>query len=243
MIHVAARSGPTERTIPTDPDTSERSGVLATGAETPVRQAGGMGAVRLATMADHGRVARTATRAFADDPLFRWFFPEAAAYEAAAPEMFGSLATKSISLGCTWVTSDAVAIGMYLPPGRPEPPGVEEEAPADDVPDLSSLPPELLAKFGAIGEAMAANTPPELHWYLHVLATHPDWQRQGLGASIIAPVAERCDAEGLPLYLETQTASNVAYYGHLGFAVRTEWDLPFDGPHMWGMIREPAHPH
>ena len=196
-----------------------------------------MSGVRVATADDLGRIARTATRAFADDPLFRWFFPDAESYEAAAPNMFGYLAGKSISFECTYVTPDAAAVGIYLPPGRPEPePSAEpQEAPAP--------PPELMDRFAAIGEAMAANTPPELHWYLNVLATHPDWQRQGLGTAIIAPVAERCDTEGLPLYLETQTASNVAYYGHLGFTVRSEWDLPFDGPHMWGMVREPRQLH
>ena len=109
--------------------------------------------------------------------------------------------------------------------------------------DAPSPPPDLVEKFVAFGEAMSANTPPELHWYLNLLATHPDWQRQGLGAAIIAPIAETCASEGLPLYLETQTASNVAYYGHLGFTVRSEWDLPLDGPHMWGMIRAPGQLH
>ncbi len=193
--------------------------------------------VRVATLADLGRIARTATRAFADDPLFRWFFPDAEAYDTAAPNLFGYLAKKSVSFGATYVTPDAAAIGIYQLPGRPEPEpsGESEDAPAP--------PPELVEKFTALGELMAANTPPELHWYLNVLATHPDWQRQGLGTAIIGPVAERCADEGLPLYLETQTASNVAYYGHLGFTVRSEWDVPFGGPHMWGMIREPDQLH
>ena len=50
---------------------------------------------------------------------------------------------------------------------------------------------------------------------------------------------ERTDAEGLPCYLETETAENVAYYRRYGFDVRSEWDVT-DGPHMWGMLRPPA---
>jgi hypothetical protein len=51
--------------------------------------------------------------------------------------------------------------------------------------------------------------------------------------------ARSAGAKGLALYLETETLDNVDYYTHLGFRVRTEWDVPLDGPHLWGMIREP----
>jgi GNAT superfamily N-acetyltransferase len=73
-----------------------------------------------------------------------------------------------------------------------------------------------------------------------MLATHPDWQRQGLGGELMGTVFEIADAEGLPCYLETETEVNVAYYRRHGFDVRTEWDLRTDdsvGPHMWGMLR------
>ena len=51
---------------------------------------------------------------------------------------------------------------------------------------------------------------------------------------------ERADADGVPCYLETETPENVAYYMHHGFDVRTEWDVPSDGPQMWGMLRKPV---
>ena len=31
-----------------------------------------------------------------------------------------------------------------------------------------------------------------------------------------------------------------AYYAHRGLRVRSEWDVPLDGPHMWGMVRDPS---
>jgi ribosomal protein S18 acetylase RimI-like enzyme len=84
---------------------------------------------------------------------------------------------------------------------------------------------------------MVANTPPEPHWYLNLLATHPDWQRQGLGGALMDVMFERADSEGLTCYLETETPANVAYYRHHGFEIRSEWDVPQAGPHMWGMLR------
>ena len=86
----------------------------------------------------------------------------------------------------------------------------------------------------------AKHTPPEPHWYLNMLATHPDWQRQGLGGALMGTVFETADAMGLPCYLETVTDVNVAYYRHHGFEVRSEWDLRAGddvGPPMWGMLR------
>jgi GNAT superfamily N-acetyltransferase len=191
-----------------------------------------MTGVRVAETSDLARVVRTATRAFADDPVLRWFFPSEAEYAAGAPAAFTQIGTRSIALGTTYVTADVVAAGMYLPPGRPE---VADQGPAD----LGEISADLATRFTTFGGLLAEHTPAEPHWYLGVLATHPDWQRQGLGSAIVAPVAERCRAEGLPLYLETETLANVAYYRHLGFDVRSEWDVPPDGPHMWGMILRP----
>ena len=118
-----------------------------------------------------------------------------------------------------------------MPPGRPE---VDVERPVIDHPEWR------LARFAAIGAAFGEHTPPEPHWYLNMLATHPDWQRQGLGGALMGTVFEIADAMGLPCYLETETEVNVAYYRHHGFEVRSEWDLRAGddvGPHMWGMLR------
>ena len=194
-----------------------------------------MTSVRTATPTDLGRVCRTARVAFADDPLMRWMYPGDEEYRTQSPGAWHFLARRSIALGCTYTTDDGVAIGMYFPPGRPEVEVTEAPIPGVEPPST-----ELLAKFAVLGEVMHAHTPEEPHWYLNVLATHPDWQRQGLGAAIIGPVGEICRHDGLALYLETQTVANVAYYSHLGFRVRSEFDIPLDGPHMWGMIREPA---
>ena len=191
-----------------------------------------MSSIRRAAVADLRQMCRTATVAFADDPVLRWFYPDDAAYAASAPRAFHHLAARSVILDGAFTTDDGVAVGIFFPPGRPE-------VDADPLPGGTPPGPELRARFDAFGVALAEHTPAEPHWYLNVLATHPDWQRQGLGAAIIAPIGEVCRRDGLALYLETETPENVAYYSHLGFRVRSEWDLPLDGPHLWGMIREP----
>ncbi len=188
--------------------------------------------VRKATSADLGRIARTASRAFADDPVMRWLIPDDDEYEAHHQVIFGNIARRWLATDSLWCTDDAAAMAGWVPPGRPE---VEPDGVVPfEHPDWR------LVRFAALRDAMTANTPPEPHWYLNMLATHPDWQRQGLGAALMATVFEIAGGDGLPCYLETETEVNVAYYQRHGFAVRSEWDVRTDdseGPHMWGMLR------
>jgi len=76
------------------------------------------------------------------------------------------------------------------------------------------------------------------HWYLALLGTDPVVQGRGIGGRLLAPVLERCDREGLPAYLETQKASNLAFYGRLGFDVTRVIELP-GAPMVWTMTRPP----
>ena len=188
--------------------------------------------VRKATIGDLLRVCRTATHAFADDPVMRWLFPNDDDYFAGDGAVMRQLFQRWLRYDSTFTTDDCVAVAAFIPPGRPE-------IPVDLSSDPAPTPADLAERFAAIGPLLQANTPPEQHWYLNLLGTHPHWQRQGLGTMVIAPIVETCDRDGLPLYLETETVANVAYYSHLGFTVRSEWNVPLDGPHMWGMIRAP----
>ena len=188
--------------------------------------------VRKATDTDMVRLCRTAMHAFADDPLMRWLYPDDDEYFLGDGLQFRPLFRRWLAYDQTFTTDDSVSVAAFIPPGRPDT-GVVR-AP-DDPPHTE----QRLARFTAMSPSMAEHTPEEPHWYLNLLGTHPHWRRQGLGAAVIGPIWRVCDDDGLPLYLETATPENVAYYNHLGFAVRSEWDRPLDGPHMWGMIRFP----
>lgn len=185
--------------------------------------------VRRATSDDLRSLRVTAMRAFVDDPVMRWLYPEDEVFLAPDGAVFRSAFAGWVALGEVWCTDDAVGLAVWIPPGRPE---------ADfGLDPLAEAPtPERLERFEIIGAVMAEHTPDEPHWYLQVLATHPDWQRRGMGERLMTSMFERADAEGLPCYLETETIENVAYYRGRGFEVRSEWDVP-TGPHMWGMYR------
>jgi GNAT superfamily N-acetyltransferase len=180
---------------------------------------------RFAKTADLPLLCRTFARSFWDDPVMRWLFPDDDVFGDGSVmlDFFRRLLAHEKSL----VTNDVVAFSLWIPPGRPE---VEVESTTTQMP-----PDDLLAKFVALREALAANTPTEHHWYLQMVGTHPDWQRRGIGSQLINEGIEWARHDGLGVYLETETVDNVAYYRHLGFDVRSEWDVAEGGPHMWGM--------
>ena len=168
-------------------------------------------------------------RAFHDDPVMRWLFPDDEEYFDPDGGVMASPMSGWLRLGEVWCTDDGAGLAVWIPPGRPEIDFTVEPAPPEPPPDRQE-------RFEVLGPLMDQHTPPELHWYLQLLATHPDWQRRGIGAALMAATFERADADGLPCYLETETVENVAYYRRHGFDVRSEWDVP-TGPHMWGMYR------
>ena len=209
--------------------------------------------VRRATADDLRQLDITAMRAFGEDPVMRWLYPDDDTYFAADGEVMRGAMVGWLALNEVWCTDDAAALAVWIPPKDPD---VEHEAPVEPDPPAAPPSPELLERFGIIGPLMAAHQPSEPHWYLQLLATHPDWQRRGMGARLMASMFERADREGLPCWLETETLVNVAYYQRHGFEVRAEFDIPAGGhehrfssfggdpatevgPHMWGMYRSP----
>ena len=86
---------------------------------------------------------------------------------------------------------------------------------------------------------MRAYRPAALHFYLQGLGTDPDRQGEGLGSAVMQPVLERCDADGLPAYLESTKERNVGFYEQHGFEVVGKEQIASDGPMLWLMWREP----
>lgn len=78
------------------------------------------------------------------------------------------------------------------------------------------------------------------HYYLRILAVDRRWHGQGMGTALMKPIIERCDAEGLPAYLETSTPGNVRFYQGRGFKVQSELALPAAGAAMVTMLRPPG---
>lgn len=156
------------------------------------------------------------TEAFTGDPLMQWLFPGAAAHVAALRTWWGHLVGRRAASAELWALDAAGAALWYAP---------REGSDDDGDPDGAAAFVEMLASLvvDRLGEALdflrtvVASHPAEPHWYLAAVGTRPARQGEGVGAAILAPVLERCDAHGIGAYLEASNPRNVPFYHRLGF--------------------------
>jgi GNAT superfamily N-acetyltransferase len=96
---------------------------------------------------------------------------------------------------------------------------------------------QALAKLVALQPMLEAH-PHTPHWYLAFVGTRPEGRGGGLASTLIAAVTDRCDAEGVPAYLESSDPMNVPLYERHGFGVTGEVAIA-DGPTIPLMWRDP----
>jgi GNAT superfamily N-acetyltransferase len=191
--------------------------------------------IRRIRSGERTRVLDTVVAAFRRDPQLRWWFPAEDEYDEGARAFFGVLLDTRIEGGEVWVADGGRAVAMWVPPGGnligPELAETRYTA------TVASLDPAAAARIQRTDEAVDALLPTGAHWYLGVLACHPDHHGEGLGTLVAAPVLAAADRAALPVALETSSHVNVGFYTRRGFGVLGEVTLQ-DGPA--GSATEPA---
>jgi len=81
--------------------------------------------------------------------------------------------------------------------------------------------------------------PKEEHYYLEALGTRQDLQSKGVGSAVIGHMLARCDAEGMPAYLESSNLRNVPFYARHGFEPTGEIVCGKGAPTVTAMWRDP----
>jgi GNAT superfamily N-acetyltransferase len=192
--------------------------------------------VRLAIESDIRRISLSFTRAFADDPVWRWFIPSDDFIGRMMIFGDGVLRHAALPNGATYTTDDGVSAAIWTPPGHQDTSEAQAEALTVTFKTCFGA---NLERFQQSFSLMATKRPHNAHWYLVGLGTHPDWQGQGFASSVMRPILERCDVEGVPAYLEATKEGNVPFYQLHGFEVTDTLDLPGGGPKLYLMWRKP----
>ncbi len=189
------------------------------------------------TVDDCAAVARVQARAFFDDPLQSWALPDASTRLSTLEYVFDLLSRhSSVPRGESYTDASLSTAAFWVPPG---PYVLSPEAADALAPMLDYLGDDTNARFQAAEDVMRAHRPTALHFYLQGLGTDPDRQGEGLASAAMEPVLTRCDAEGVPAYLESTKERNVGFYEHHGFAVVGKEQIGLGGPPLWMMWREP----
>lgn len=192
-------------------------------------------AVRPVTAADHSAIGRVLAAAFADDPVFTWMTPDAAARNAALPTFFTWFAQAYEPLGASRVIEDVAGAALWAPPGTQAIPDEEAEAFLGRIAGLPGVDADRLVAVVTLLDEQHPHTP--CH-YLNLLGVEPARRGQGLGSALLAETLRACDAAGEPAYLEATSPDNRRLYLRHGFAVVGEIVLP-GGPSLWPMWRDP----
>ena len=179
-------------------------------------------------------IAAMMARAFADDPMIS---------ASIAPEdrdgtrrFFELIDDQWARLGVLWEAGDAAGAAAWLGPD-------DATALADQNAGLKEAFHALSADGGLIRDALwdwvESEIPDEPIWYLDQIGVEPARQGEGIGASLMELGLERARNDGLPAFLETGVAGNVAYYERFGFRLTLHDDAPLGGPHIWFMRFDP----
>ncbi|MCB5908805.1 GNAT family N-acetyltransferase [Streptomyces pinistramenti] len=192
---------------------------------------------KVATIDDAQLVSRTLASAFDDDPMMRWFFPDASSREAGLGRYFTTLFTRQYARHGVCERTDAAA-AFWVPPE-----GQAKAVPdANTIQELQEILGDRALLFRDAAEAAAEHSAQESHWYLAVIGADPAARGQGHGAALLRSGLAKADAAGLPVCLESSKPSNLPFYERFGFTVCEEFQLPGGGPVLWAMRREPCAP-
>jgi hypothetical protein len=193
---------------------------------------------RVAVETDLAAIGEALALAFEHDPLWGWAFEDASRERklASLSTVFGFFAEAALEFGWVRVTDGVEAVALWIPPGSPE----MTPADAERMPRVvaEACEPEPAARVGQLLDAFERNHPHEPpHFYLSLLATHPDHAGKRLGVGLVADNLAEVDATDppAPAFLESSNPRNLARYERLGFRATRDVELlpGLTGTQMW----------
>jgi ribosomal protein S18 acetylase RimI-like enzyme len=196
--------------------------------------------VRPFARADLAATVAALTRAFDDDPVMSWIFPDDQMRRRRLPSFFAAaLRSTSPRLAGAEVAvqgDQVLGAAIWLPPGTWHPPIWRQLVALPGV--VFRLRSRLSVASATYG-ALVRVHPVRPHWYLSGIGTDPVAQGTGVGGQLLRSRLTRCDAAGEAAYLESSKEQNVPFYERHGFTVIGELSIPGGGPTLWLMWRNP----
>lgn len=195
-----------------------------------------MSEVRTATLEDVPRIAETMASAMSDEAMLHWSFGTDD-FATRIRRHFSHFDGELTRRGWFRLIEDGMGAAVWVPHDQRDEEETIGPAPAGDEDAILGDHAERHVSFWTWVEH---RRPEEPHTYLSHIGVHPSRQGNGLGTALMRDGIERSDAAGVPVWLETSTARNAAYYVGFGFRTVLDEDAPEGGPHIWFMSRDPA---
>ena len=197
-------------------------------------------AVRTANLADLDTVTTVLAAAFFDGDLAPWLVAPASDRHDVYPQYFGLLAEHALRHGLVEVTGDGLGVAIWH-----EYPGDDRGiTPIDDYDyRLRKATSPYTLRFIELDQAMAAHHPTgRAHFYLALLAVHPDRQGHGYGTGLLTHRHAALDTLGRPAYLEATSKRNRDLYAWHGYRPLKPYRPGTGAPRLYPMWRDPQPP-
>ncbi len=182
-------------------------------------------------------LSRALRRAFFDDPVTEYLFPDEGRRGGRLEKYFSfEMRTLFLRRGESW-TTDSLDAAAFWVPSRQSPPSLGDA--------LRQLPAAWmfgrhLSRGYRLVQLLESRRPRSPHLYLATIGTDPAVQNKGYGSALMRVVLDQCDADGMPSYVESSTESNVAFYHRHGYELVGDVVVPEADVKLWLMWREPG---
>lgn len=180
-------------------------------------------------------------RAFFDDPLFLYWFPDSEERARLATASFPSPLLYGRRYGLVHTTSPGVeGIAVWSRPDFVEMTFWRMLA-SGAIFHGFGIGYRSLRKMMYIGRHLNEihhQDAPFPHWYLQILGVDPAHQGEGLGGRLLREGLKLVDENKMPCYLTTNKEKNLGFYEHHGFKVIREFVTPQTDFKHWSLLRK-----
>jgi GNAT superfamily N-acetyltransferase len=191
--------------------------------------------VRKASAAEVGALAGTLAQAFQGDPVMSWMFTDPRVRARLLEPAFRLFLERLwLPHGETYAAGGTAGVAAWEPPGTWKL-GIVDQLRL--LPAMGRIFGRRLPRILSALSRLEKDHPHEPHYYLPFMGVEPASQGRGIGSALLFPVLQRCDAEGVPAYLEASSPRNRDLYERHGFAVTEEFQVGKDSPPLWRMWR------
>ncbi|MBE7172408.1 MAG: hypothetical protein INR73_17605 [Williamsia sp.] len=189
-----------------------------------------------------GHAAGILTRAFENDPLFRYIFPSRKKYLRLAPWLFSTWIRWAILYGRAWMTEDGNGVVLLRSPSMlffsfPDMlrTGMLQTPFRIGLKSFKRLYFEVARMLYKKHCEKMGDQP---HWYGWMIGVYP--ASKGIGRDLLKHCFEITDKDELPIYIETTTVQNVNLYQYKGFTFIEEIFIGKERTPVYLMIRQPT---
>jgi GNAT superfamily N-acetyltransferase len=186
-----------------------------------------------ATASDEASTIDVLVRAFSEDPVAQWIWPDSQQYQMYFPSFVRVFGGKAFTYGSAYYVDGYAAAALWLPP---------DVLPNEDT--LISIFQRTVSKqtqkdVFAVFDQMGRYHPSKPHWYLPLMGVDPLKQGKGLGSELMQYTLVQCDQDNKPAYLESSNPRNIPFYERYGFELLGTIQIG-TSPHIFPMLRRPG---